>query len=96
MWAVLASLHPLQPCGKKLLTNPQRVAKYTAYENDLNFEGLTFPIKLHDIPKFEKLNNLSVNVYTYSNDENTAELKIFPILLSHMENSRKHIHLFLV
>ena len=31
--------------------------------NKLNLEGLEFPMKVKDIPKFEKLNNLNVNVF---------------------------------
>ena len=29
----------------------------------LNLKGLEFPMKAKDIPKFEKLNNLNVNVF---------------------------------
>ena len=31
--------------------------------NRLNLEGLEFPMKVEDIPKFENLNNLNVNVF---------------------------------
>ena len=31
--------------------------------NKLNLKGLEFPMKVKDIPKFEKLNNLNVNVF---------------------------------
>ena len=31
--------------------------------NKLNLEGLDFPMKVKDIPKFKKLNNLNVNVF---------------------------------
>ena len=31
--------------------------------NKLNLEGLEFPMKDKDIPKFKKLNNLKVNVF---------------------------------
>ena len=30
--------------------------------NKLNLEGLEFPMKVKDIPKFENLNNTNVNV----------------------------------
>ena len=33
------------------------------HANKLNLEGLEFPMKVKDIPKFEKLNNLNVNVF---------------------------------
>ena len=31
--------------------------------NKLNLEGLEFPMKIKDIPKFENLNNSNVNVF---------------------------------
>ena len=31
--------------------------------NKLNLEGLKFPIKVKDIPKFENLNNLNKHVF---------------------------------
>ena len=31
--------------------------------NKLNLKGLEFPMKVKDLPKFEHLNNLNVNVF---------------------------------
>ena len=31
----------------------------------MNFQGIEFPVFLNDIKKYEKLNNISVNVYAY-------------------------------
>jgi len=36
---------------------------YKQHENNYNFDGISFPTPLSDIPKFEKNNNVSVNVY---------------------------------
>ena len=44
--------------------------------NKLNLEGLEFPMKVKDIPKFEKLNNLNVNVFELTNS------KLTPILIN--------------
>ena len=44
--------------------------------NKLNLEGLEFPMKIKDIPKFEKLNNLNVNVFELTNS------KLTPILIT--------------
>ena len=38
-------------------------SKYAMYLPFLCTEGLKFPMKVKDIPKFEKLNNLNVNVF---------------------------------
>ena len=44
--------------------------------NKLNLEDLEFHMKDKDIPKFEKLNNLNVNVFELTNS------KLTPILLN--------------
>ena len=49
-WAVLAALHPLEE-------NAKRVSNYKQYEDELDFTGISFPVLLDDIPKFEKQNN---------------------------------------
>ena len=54
LWSILAALHPQE-------NNAHRVEKYTQYENSLNFDGITFPVKIKDIPKFEKLNRIKIN-----------------------------------
>ena len=74
MWSLLAALHPVEK-------DTQRVSKYKQYENDLNFDGINFPIKIKDIPKIEKMNNLSINVLSNEQKE------IIPIYVS----KQKHI-----
>lgn len=54
--SILAALHPQR-------TNPQRVFKYQAYNEELNFEGIEFPVPIYQISKFEKQNpGISVSV----------------------------------
>ena len=36
--------------------DPQRVSKYKQYFEELNLTGLSFPLKVSDVPKFERLN----------------------------------------
>ena len=48
--------------------------------NKLNLEGLGFPMKVKDIPKFEKLNNLNVNVFELTNSVRSCALT--PILIN--------------
>ena len=57
-WALLSALHPVKK-------NSTRVKKYITFDADLDFTDITFPVKLSDIPKDEKLNHLGVNVYGY-------------------------------
>lgn len=54
-WSILAHLYPVKK-------DSQRVSKYHQYKDELNFEGINFPVKLSDISKFEKLNKMSINV----------------------------------
>jgi hypothetical protein len=62
-WAVLSALCPCQE-------NTERVSKYRPYLNMINLTGLTFPLSVNEVAKFEKINpNISVNVYAYDEDE---------------------------
>lgn len=56
-WSVLAALHPVD--SKE---NPNRKSKYVEFKDELDFTGIEFPVKLDDIEKFEKLNDISINV----------------------------------
>ena len=62
MWSVLAKLHPVEK-------DPQRVTKYAQYTKELDFSNIEFPVKIKDIPRFEKQNNLTVNVYSYDDEK---------------------------
>ena len=53
-WSCLASIYPQ---GK----HADRLTKYQRYK--WNDEGISYPVSICDIPKLEKFNNISVNVY---------------------------------
>ena len=57
------------------------------YENDLNFKGIDFPVKVKDIQKFENQNPYlpGINVFSINDDD-----KIYPLRLA-----KKSIDLFL-
>ncbi|XP_068084002.1 uncharacterized protein [Anabrus simplex] len=55
-WAVLSGLHPAK-------SSSARTSSYPHYSSRLNLDGLEFPMQLKDIRRFEKLNNISINVY---------------------------------
>ena len=57
-WSVLAALFPSEHHG-------ERVSHYTKHVDKLDWSGLTFPVALSDIPKFEQRNCISINVYGY-------------------------------
>ena len=56
LWCILAQLYPVE-------NHKDRISKYIIHMNKLNLKGLDFPMKVKDIPKFENLNNLNVNVF---------------------------------
>ena len=56
LWCILAYLFPVED-------NKNITSKYVIHMNKLNLKGLEFPMKGKDIPKFENLNNLNVNVF---------------------------------
>ena len=80
-WAVLSALHPVQK-------HADRLTKYIRYEDELNFTGIDFPVKRINIPKFEKLNNMSITLFGYE------EKQLFPIYVSQHQRER-HIDLLL-
>ena len=48
------------------LHNPPLPGQYKKHEDKFNVDGITFPVMLAEIPKFERLNkNVSVSVYAY-------------------------------
>ena len=82
-WSVLAALHPVKK-------NSERVSKYREYERELNFDGISFPVSLKDITKFETQNGVSVNVFGYD-----PEVWIYPLRITKMTADR-HVDLLLV
>ena len=58
MWSVLAALYPTN-------RNEERIVKYKDHINSINLEGIDFPVKMTDIPKFEKQNKIEINVFGY-------------------------------
>ena len=56
LWCILAHFCPVEE-------NKSRTSNYSMHFNKLNLEGLEFPMRVKDILKFEKLNNLNVNVF---------------------------------
>ena len=51
--------------------------------NKLNLEGIEFPMKVNDFPKFENLNNLNVNVFELTTSVRcyTRSSALTPILI---------------
>ena len=56
LWCILKHLFPVED-------HKNRTSGYSMHTNKLILNGLEFPMKIKDIPKFENLNNLNVNVF---------------------------------
>ena len=87
MWSVLAGIH-------KGFKNPQNESHYRHYVNTLNFNGIDFPVKVEDIPKFERQNEcISVNVYILNRFGDKHE--VAPLYLTSLKQEN-HVNLLLV
>ena len=60
LYCLLCHLHQ-----DKIQKNPKRVSKYKQYENTVDFTDINFPVATSDIPKIQRNNNISVNVFGY-------------------------------
>lgn len=79
-WAVLSALHPD-------VSNPCRHSSFTRFVGELDFTGIEFPVKLNSIITFEKMNEISVNVYGL-----TECYKVIPLIITKVEKD-KHVDL---
>ena len=84
LWCVLRYLHPKQ-------SHEERLSDLRKYENDLNFKGITFPVKVKDIQKFENQNPHLPGINVFSINDNN---KIYPLRLN-QKDTKKTIDLFL-
>lgn len=80
IFCILAALFPQK-------ANKNKESSYKKYMKYLKFQHLNFPVKISDIKKFEKRNNVTVNVFSFETD-------IYPIYISKFKSS-KEIHLLL-
>lgn len=51
LWSILRYLHPRE-------TNNRRLTELKQYEDELDFNGINFPVKLKDIQRFENQNSI--------------------------------------
>jgi len=88
MWAILSALHPV---GGRGLAH--RVSKYRPFEDELNFDGIEFPMKPRQVAKFEEQNDVSVNVFILKKQN-----KIFEVSPIHTTSRKKdrHVNLLMV
>lgn len=71
LYSIVAALYPCDPSK-----NPNRVNSYRNPKTVLKFDNIHFPISLKDIPKFETMNKLSINVFMFE------KKTLAPVILS--------------
>ena len=86
IWSKLASLHP---CDNEHLN---RLSNYRQFSNELNIDGfeLSNGFKSSDVQKFEKLNNLSINIFEliFYCDKNEWKHNLIPKGISKIESDK--------
>ena len=83
-WSILAQLHPVHRKD-----NPNRVSNYVQYESSYDWSMISSPTPISDIIKFEKKNNISINVFGWEDEE------IFPLQITQFRHE-KHVNLLLI
>ena len=79
LWSILAALHPFSHED-----HPHRVSKYIPYADELNMEGIEYPVSFSDIPKFVKQNKISVHVIGYEQQTYFPTYQTYPELEKHV------------
>ena len=83
LWCILAHLYPKY----KDSAGEHRNNKPTAYEehkDEIDTGDLQFPLRISDIGKLERLNNLSINVFTL-----TTKSHVIPVRISNQKEVPK-------
>ena len=74
-WSVLAALYPA-------LKNAERITHYQPYKDELNLDGIDFPVSIDQISKFEKQNpGISVTVIGIEEPERSKKGVVLPSVL---------------
>lgn len=83
IWSVLRYLYPREK-------NDCRLGDLKRYEKDINIKGLSFPLRIKDISKFEELNPNIPGINVFSVNENK---KFYPLRMAN-KDTKKTIDLF--
>ncbi|XP_074034146.1 uncharacterized protein [Leptinotarsa decemlineata] len=88
-WAVTSALYPASARVCEL-------SSYPHFSTVLNVAGMEFPVKLKDIPKFEVMNNCSINVYGLENTFKNGKIEYEVVGPLHYSKSRLNSHVNLL
>jgi len=86
IYSVSAALHPVDTSMR-----PCRTCHYRPYLDELNIDGLKFPLPVKDVSKFESQNvDIAVSVVTYE------ERELIPLYISPHRDRKHTVHLLLL
>ena len=85
-WAVIAGLY-----GDSRPSYHDRVSHY---QKEFNLQGISFPMALKDVPKFETVNNVSISIYGYQEGKEDQERITYPLKVS--KEVKDHVNLLLI
>ena len=84
IWSILAYIYPSY-------SNPQRVSNYKHHFDKLNIQGFDFSngFRACDVHKFNKLNNLSINIFElkFYEEDKIWKHKLIPLEISENKNA---------
>ena len=81
MWCVIAHLFPKYKDSQtnndgqqnRRTVNPN---KYKEHEQEINTKDVQFPLRIQDVDKLERLNNLAINIFSIDNKANVIPIGI--------------------
>ena len=83
LWCILAHLYPKYRDSEKRYRNNKPTA-YEEHKDEIDTGDLQFPLRISDIGKLERLNNLSINVFTL-----TTKSHVIPVRISNQKEVPK-------
>ena len=90
-WAVIAAME-----WEETGNNPERVSKLRRYEGDFDWSDIKFPVSFRDINKFERNNEIGVNILAVENQKKiyVGKIKTYNrivnlMLITDVENPNK-------
>ena len=89
LWAVTSALYPVEkyPDCKNYYPNFSEVSKY---------DDIIFPVSLTHVPKFEKRNDLKINIYGEDGEENNKKGVIVSFNINKETSNTPTVHLLMI
>lgn len=88
-WSILAAMHNNEVHARKV----NDAASYRYWANEMNFEGIDFPVRLNQIHKFMDQNEgIAINVYHFD----VEKKRVCPLFLALKPVEYRYVHLLLL